>query len=389
VSALDEPVAKSYVLHKQHLLNGSKAGTVTQVVRDIVALHTTSAETPYLSLFARMRRFRNEQLDKELYGNRSLIRLSAMRGTLFISTVESSPILFMATKSSELRLSKWIRRWGVRASEAEEVTTELIDILKGRAKTLPEIKRSLPRDMIRSLELRVGNDVYRMTNVNMVLNALISNGRVISEKAPSSLRVTQPNRYYLIEEAYPNLKLESINPEEARMRLITHYIKAFGPVLADDIAWWTGFNKTEVKNSLASSENELISVEIKGSERDYIMLKTDYAQCSGFEHWKNNSVALLPYEDPYPKGYKVRDKLVEAEHEKKVYVGGGAQPTILLNGNIVGVWSRSVELGRGKIELRFFSRPTKGEEKDVVLKARAVARLMTTRDADIRLRVES
>jgi len=241
VLALKEHVVRLHVLHKQHLLNDSQADSVLQVVNDIVALHATSAETPYLSLFARMRRFRNELLDEELYVKRSLIRLAAMRGTLFITLVELAPVLFQATKPSEPQLSKWMSRWELRASDVGELTAKLIDALRGGARTLPS---------------------------------------------------------------------------------------------------------------------------------------------------KIHSFALLPYEDPYPKGYKVRDRLVDAEHEKKACVGGGVQPTILLDGKIVGLWSRSIERGKGRIELKFFSQPEKSVEKDVVLKAKAVAMLMATPDVDIRVKVE-
>jgi len=77
---------------------------------------------------------------------------------------------------------------------------------------------------------------------------------------------------------------------------------------------------------------------------------------------------LLPYEDPYTKGYKLRDRLVETEHEKRAYVGGGVQPTILFNGKIVGTWNRNIEDGKGPIKLMFFRQPEKDVQVEVVQK---------------------
>ena len=42
-----DDVAAKYQLHKQHLLDQSKADTVLEVVEDILGLHATSASTPY------------------------------------------------------------------------------------------------------------------------------------------------------------------------------------------------------------------------------------------------------------------------------------------------------------------------------------------------------
>jgi len=83
---LDESLVTQYVLHKHHLLEGSQAESILQVVNDIIALHATSAGTPYISLFARMKNFQRKHLDEEFYVKRNLVRLQAMRDTLFITS---------------------------------------------------------------------------------------------------------------------------------------------------------------------------------------------------------------------------------------------------------------------------------------------------------------
>jgi hypothetical protein len=65
-----------YVLQKQHLLKRAKDTDISGVIRDIVALHATSAATPYLSLWVRISGFRREMLDKALYDRRARPRAS-------------------------------------------------------------------------------------------------------------------------------------------------------------------------------------------------------------------------------------------------------------------------------------------------------------------------
>jgi len=387
--ASDERVATEYVLHKHHLSEDSQAVSVLEVVNDIIALHATSAATPYLSLLTRMRNFKKEYLDSEFYLKRNLVRLQAMRGTLFITTTELAPILYQATKISEPYLLKWLSKWGISASEYREVAEKLNDVFKGGGKTLHEIKKAVPKGMVRSVAFRTGRTIsYRGTNINSILYAMAHKGIVISEKGAETFRTTRVNRFWLFSEVYPNLNLDSVKSEEAKTSLVKHHIKAFGPVTEEDIAWWTGLGKTDVGKALTSIGKELLSVRISGFKNDYFMLETDYKQFIKFKPLKTRSVSLLPYEDPYTKGYKVRDRLVDMAHEKKAYVGGGVQPTILFNGKIIGTWS-DIEEGKEPIKLTFFQQPKRDLEREVVQKAKAVARVMVNRELTVEVEVES
>jgi len=389
MQTLGEHVATQYVLHKHHLLNGSQAESVLQAVNDIIALHATSAATPYLSLFARMKNFQRKHLDQEFYMKRNLVRLQVMRGTLFIASTELAPMLYQATRMPESKLLKWLHKWGVPPSGYRELTEKLHHVLKGGGKTLPEIKKSLQREMVRSVERRVGKTVYKGTNVNMVLSAMMWLGMVTSEKGAETLRITEANRYALFREIYPRLNLESVGSEEAKVMLIKRYVEAFGPVTEEDVAWWTGFSKTDIKKALATIGKELLSVKISGLQRDYLVLETDYKRFVKFKPSVTRSLLLLPYEDPYTKGYKVRDQLIDPELEKKAYVGGGVQPTILLNGKIVGTWNRSIEAGKGPIKLTFFLQPENDVEKETIQKAKAIANFMTNKEIDVEVKIES
>jgi len=381
----EERSATQYILQKHHLLTGSQSESVLQVVNDIIALHATSAATPYLSLFSRMKNFQRKHLDEEFYVKRSLVRLKCMRGTLFITSTRLAPMLYQATKFSESQLLKRIQTWGILPSEYRELTRELHSILRGGGKTLPQIRKALPRELVRSVERRVGKVVYKMTNVNVVLASMIRRGMVVSEKGVETFRTTQANCYVLFQEIYPKLNLESIESEEAKALLVERYVKVFGPVTEDDIAWWTGFSKTELKNALAAMTKELLSVKISGLKGDYRMLKTDYEQLAKFKPKETRSISLLPYEDPYTKGYKERERLIDTETEKTAYAGGAVQPTMLLNGKIIGTWNGNIEEGKGPIKLRFFLEPEKEVKREIVQKARAIGRLMTNEEISVEI----
>jgi hypothetical protein len=388
VQTLDWNSVNPYLLLKHHLLNDSQTN-VLQVVDDIIALHATSAITPYLSLFARVKSFKKEHLDQELYKKRSLIRLEAMRGTLFITSTDLAPTLYQATKTPRSYRLKRLQRWGIEEPEYKRLSEELYNVLKKGKKTLPGIKRALPRETVRSLQLTVGKARYEGTNINIALSSMIREGIVVGEKDGETLSKpdTRANCYMLFEEAYPNLDLDSITSEEAKASLLQRYIRSFGPVAKEDIMWWTGFTKAELERALSTIEDQLSLVNISGLNRDYWMLRTDYGRFRRFRPLKGKSVILLPYEDPYTKGYKARDRLVDPDHEREVYPGGEVQPTILSAGKIVGTWTRGLSESRF-VRLMFFEKPDRAVEREATKRAKEMAKLISRREAEVQVKVE-
>jgi hypothetical protein len=87
-------------------------------------------------------------------------------------------------------------------------------------------------------------------------------------------------------------------------------------------------------------------------------------------------LSLLPYEDPYTKGFKVRGRLIDPDQEKLAYVGGSVEPTVVLDGRIVGTWNRAIEGGAGPIKLHLFEALKGGLKKALVEKAKALGKLM-------------
>ncbi len=67
MTKLNLELVNHFVLNKLHLTDRSKIDDITQIAKDLVGLHATLPTTPYLSLFARTRKFTKEQFDKESY----------------------------------------------------------------------------------------------------------------------------------------------------------------------------------------------------------------------------------------------------------------------------------------------------------------------------------
>jgi hypothetical protein len=330
-----------------------------------------------------MKQFQRSLLDQELYIKRNLIRLGFMRRTLFIMTTKLAPLAFQATRLSEARSLGLLEGWNIPRSEYQRLAESVYTVLKDGAQPLRIIKQAMSPGLVRTLERQIGKNVSRVTNVNIALTVLMQQGKVFSEKHRDPIMTRHANRYALLRTVYPNLNLESLTSEEAQVQLVKHYIRVYGPVTEQDVAWWTGLGKTKIQPAMTALESELLPIRIKKYSEDYVMLESDYNSFKKFKAPRTLPVLLLPYEDPYPKGYQLRNRFVNTEHEKHVYIGGEAQPTVFVKGKIVGIWNRVFEEPGETITVQLFQRVGRAEKNAIILQGRTLGKMMTRKDCDV------
>jgi len=311
-----------FVLRKQHLTDDSKSNNIAQVVEDLIGLHATGPTTPYLSLLARTRNFQKEFLEEELYIKRTLGKIRCMRKTVHILPKEMIPVAFSATrKSVELASEKYSQYLGVSREEYESIARQILKVLKGKAMDTSEIKQSLKTER----------------NISPIVNLMCDQGLLIRGKPAKSWK-SNIHSYHLFEDYFPSLNLNAIDEATAKELLIRNYISSFGPVTANDVAWWSGFLKGEVKQILKRLEDQITQLEVSGLDKSFLMFDSDI--CSLEASRSRDTVNLLPSLDPYLMGYKDRERYLDSEYYDNVFDrGGNATSTILLNGKVIGVWN--------------------------------------------------
>ena len=108
----------------------------------MTALHATEPSTPHLSLHARMRELTVDDVERALYDDRSIVRVMAMRRTLWIVTRDLVP----AVAGSAGRRVADIQRRGT-AKEAVELEALLgagwIDDGDGPDRAVPHRTRAV------------------------------------------------------------------------------------------------------------------------------------------------------------------------------------------------------------------------------------------------------
>lgn len=323
ISSRSLRAVNQFVLKKQHLADDSKIGDVVQIADDIGGLHGTSAIGPFLSLFARSHSFSRDDLAVEMSQKKNLARIRYVRNTIYVLPKEFIPVAFAATcqmaEITSLRFSQYL---GITPTQYARISNKILKILKGRGLATREIKKKLRTSI----------------NIAPVVNLMCDKGLLVRSLPREGWKSTQ-HTYFLFEDYYPDLDLSSYGEKEARKLIVEKYLSSFGPVSEQDIAWWTGFPKSQVKEIREDLGDDVSSVEIPELENKYLVRSTETDALLTTEIPEYPIINILPSLDPYMMGYKDRKRYLHPKHHKMVFDrSGNATSTILLDGQVVGIW---------------------------------------------------
>ena len=310
-----------FLLHKQCLAAPTQDSDLARTVEELGGLHATGATTPYLSLWARRRSFAKEELQGALHDERSLGKVLCMRNTLFILPKNLLPTAYQATKKRrEALLNSWLRHRGLTRPEYERSTAAIRERLGNAAKTAAQIRRELDDPSLAGLVDFMPNDWQ------------LIRGR------PRGTWRSNLYEYNAFEAWFSDVDLESLTVEEAQVKLVQHYLSHLGPATEEDIVWWTGLGKQEIRQALALMRGQLMEIEIEGLRDSHLLLTKDLNELES-SYQSERSTFFLPSLDPYIMGYKDRRRFLDqVRHEQVFDRAGNALPTVWFDGEVIGVW---------------------------------------------------
>ncbi|HXA00727.1 MAG TPA: winged helix DNA-binding domain-containing protein [Cytophagaceae bacterium] len=152
--------------------------------------------------------------------------------------------------------------------------------------------------------------------------------------------------FALLEERVP--KIRTLSRDEALVKLARNYFSSHGPATLQDFVWWSGLSVSDAKHALEMIKSDFIS--------EQIGLQT-YWFSNSFRIPKNykESVYLLPAFDEFIISYKDRSASLHADHSKKTVSDNGIfRPTIVINGQVKGLWKRIVKKDKVMVEASLF-----------------------------------
>jgi hypothetical protein len=324
---------------RQLLAPGTRVADPAEVARAMVALHGTDPSTVYLSAWARMTGGDVAAMERALYEERTLMRLLAMRRTVFVVPVEVAPAVLAASSRlvaaterkrllqllTEAKVAPNVEEW---LAEAERIA--LAALTKRGEATGAELNSDHPL-LQTELVLARGKAYEGKQRVgSRVLALLATNGHAVRGRPLGSWTSTQ-FRWSPIERWFPGGLVECA-VEEAEAELARRWLRTFGPATPDDLRWWTGWTMTTTRKVLGRLD--VVEVDFDGTQG--VVLADDLEPEPAPQPW----VALLPALDPTPMGWLRRDFYL-GEHGPLLFDStGNVSATVWCDGRIVGGWAQ-------------------------------------------------
>ena len=321
---------------RHHVAPAARVRQVLDAARGVVCLHGTDPSTVYLSVWARTIDPSLESVDRALYEDRSLVRLLAMRRTVFVVDVAEAAILQSAASRAVARQER--KRnvqiaglMGVESPEPwlEEVEAATLAALEqmGEA-TAQELTREVP---LLTARVRVNQGKKYEGQIGIASRMLLLlgvEGRIVRTR-PRGTWISSQFRWSPWER-WLGQPLRDIPVAEAQAQLARRWLERFGPGTEDDLRWWTGWAVRDTRAAIAASG----AVQVELDHGVGYVVPGDLEPTPTPEPW----VALLPALDPTTMGWRERGWYLGGHKEALFDTNGNAGPTIWADGRIVGGW---------------------------------------------------
>ena len=164
--------------------------------------------------------------------------------------------------------------------------------------------------------------------------------------------------YALLDERAPQAK--PLERDDALAALAKRYYSSRGPATLQDFAWWSGLTVTDARKGLEMIQPEFLHEVVEGQTFWF----TASARLK-----KDSTAYLLPNFDEYTVGYKDRRAVFDTAHFKKLGFGGLLDHTIVIDGQVVGIWRRTLKKDAVVVELKPFASLTKAQSHAVAMAA--------------------
>ena len=148
-------------------------------------------------------------------------------------------------------------------------------------------------------------------------------------------------------------KPRRLERDEALGELAARYFRSHGPARVEDLVRWSGLTVRDVRRGIAVAGAALATLEIEGKA---LLLGAEALDAAEAIAAAEAPVLLLPGFDEYVLGYRDRSAVLAPERFDAIVPGGNGmfRATVVVDGEIVGTWSRKASARAVVIEPRPF-----------------------------------
>ncbi|HMK46677.1 MAG TPA: winged helix DNA-binding domain-containing protein [Methanocella sp.] len=357
-----------------HILKGqwlgqAKARSPEEAVKSLLTIDSGSLPNTCFSLSLRVKDFNAGAFQQSLRAGK-LARMKGLKGTVQVMPVDLMPAIRTASAPfRESRAKALLEGWGIQEDESRRVGGAIIEALDNKEKTLPQIKNSIRQGVSRDLVRSRGRNKERSTNIAVVAAAMWERWELM-RGGTGRLPCEDPGRYSLFSGRF-RLDRE-MSRWEAIKDLAGRYVASYGPVCAEDLAWWLGSTEREVASVLDDGTFEQIKIE--GLTGKFFVL-----QGETLKHDEPPAkITMLPADDPCVKAYARRDRFVPNRYlDRMITRFGESISTVLIGTTVAGTWHIDREIQGDLVDIEMFGPEAATRDGDIEKEAEATGRFFT------------
>lgn len=295
--------------------------------------------------------------------DRKIVRTWPMRGTLHFVAAED--VRWMLRLLTPRVIAGSARRH-------QELELDVSTLARCEKVLTAELEggRHLTREVLSAALERNGIPMSRERNYHVFWR--LAQEQVICFGARSGKQQT----FTLLDEWIPSGR--SFDGEAALAEIAVRYFRSHGPATLQDFAWWSGLRAADARSAVDLAARELASETIEGRAH-WFAADTASPPESPRAHF-------LPGFDEFLLGYTDRSATLPVEHAPKIVPGsnGVFLPTVVIDGQTVGIWKRALRKKSGVLKITPFTKLRKADDRALAEAAERYARYL-----DLPLSIES
>ena len=377
----------AFRLSRHHLARRSSSSALPRVAGDMVGVQAQVMAAARMSLWARTRGLRSDDVGAALWRDRTLAKVWCMRGTTHLVPSEDVTLFTRGCTRRANRSIAWMMRTGVPGDSIEpavEIVREALDrplTRKELADRLAKAHRTTTRRFVEvgwgsrsvSTGLEVGGTVVSLSDA-VFLGCM----RGILVAGPE-----KGNEATFVRTDAWLPRGRDLTVERAESELLRRYLRAYGPAMISDFAMWTYMTAADAREIWARNDRELARVDVDG--RPGWVLRSDVSPLER-ARLEPGVLRLLPHFDTYLLGHKDKGHLVDAAHYKRVYrAAGWLSPVLLVSGRAAGVWSHEREGRRLAVRIEPFKPLPRSLRSAIDEEADGLRRFLGAADVSVRV----
>ncbi|WP_262379498.1 winged helix DNA-binding domain-containing protein [Nonomuraea sp. PA05] len=338
----------------------AKAATPEEAAASVVALHGTDPATVFLSAGARLASPGPEPVEQALYADRTLVRMTGMRRTVFVVPAELVPVVHHSSALAIARrerasVLKTFGEGGWDEARLKDVEASVLRLLASGDATAAELGKLEPR-LREQVRVAVGKPYEGVVSIGSRLLALMAMDGLLVRRARAAGTWVSGTHYWGLAP-----EMAEWAAHEAQAELVSRWLAAFGPGTEADLKWWTGWTLKDVRRALAAVGAVTVELDAgtgyvlpddagegpahpaAGGTGEGAAHATAGGTGGGAAHATAGEpwAALLPALDPTPMGWQERDWYLPREHRAELFDrSGNVGPTVWWDGRVVGGWAQ-------------------------------------------------